>query len=305
VRHVACEVCGADDAQTYASRTPRSDVLHTRLVRCNRCGFVFANPRAEADEAQRFYESVEHRGSGSLGADVDTDAWRAVVSARRAHLRPVEVPVGGAPAAYLEIGFGDGSGLAAAAELGWKPTGVEYAQWLVDAARIRVPEANVLLGDVGDVQASPESFDVVYAWHVIEHVLDVREWLGTIARLLKPGGTLIIGTESSESLYGRIWTSPSRLTGRTPTPPTSTDHSYWFSARALRALLEEQGFAVSELRVYENGPLEIMRGQTMLGLRNPRWLAVLVLYLLTSCVSMFAPRLGGKLYVRATRPGRA
>src|SRR5438445_7976586 len=90
VRHVACEVCGADDAHTYASRSPRRDVLHTRLVRCNRCGFTYADPRAEAGEAQSFYEGVEHRGSGSLGADVDTDAWRSAVAARRAHLRHVE-----------------------------------------------------------------------------------------------------------------------------------------------------------------------------------------------------------------------
>jgi hypothetical protein len=40
-------------------------------------------------------------------------------------------------------------------------------------------------------------------------------------------------------------------------------------------------------------------------LRNPLWLVVLGLYLVTAYVSMLAPRLEGKLDVRARRPETA
>jgi SAM-dependent methyltransferase len=277
--------------------------LHARFVRCTTCGFVYADPRADSDEAERFYSAVDDRGSGALEHDLASIEWRNAVEARKEHLSLAGLRTGGSgPVRFLEIGFGDGSALAAADELGWESHGLEYAEWLVAAARDRLPRAHVKLGDVTNAGYEADLFDVVYAWHCIEHVLDVNEWLGAIHRVSKPGAALILGTENAEGLYGRLHRLGFRLLGRTPWPPTSTDHTYWFSRSTLAAALEKPGFSVTQVSAYENSPLTILRGETRQRLRNPRWLLQLTLYLAAAAVARIRPGAGGKLIAVAVKP---
>jgi 2-polyprenyl-3-methyl-5-hydroxy-6-metoxy-1,4-benzoquinol methylase len=302
VRHVRCDVCGRDEPLLFARKQARRDVLHERFVRCRGCRFVYADPRADEDDARAFYDSVSDRGSGVLGAAPGGRSWRAAVAARRRHLEPAAAAA--APdrqMRYFEIGFGDGSGLAAALELGWEAYGCEYAAWLVDAAQERLPQAHVHVGDVADAPVEAGSIDVMYAWHVVEHVLDIHAWLEVVARLLRPGGMLILGTENADSLYGRLFMLPARLLRRTPLPPTSTDHTYWFTASALATLLREHGLRPDQVVAYENSPRTIAASQPLSSLRNPRWLVVLALYLATAAVARAVPRTGGKLRAVAVK----
>jgi 2-polyprenyl-3-methyl-5-hydroxy-6-metoxy-1,4-benzoquinol methylase len=303
MRHVCCDLCGADDADLFAERPPRRDVLHRRFVRCRRCGLVYADPRAEPDDARRHYESVSDRGSSALGASVESAQWRATVAGRKAHLERAafNVETESQSIRFLEVGFGDASALVAARELGWEPYGLEYAEWLADDARRRHGLKHVHVSDVIDAPYEERTFDVVYAWHVIEHVLDVDAWLERVASLLKPGGVAMIGTENAAGAYGRMWRLAFRVLGRTPWPPTSTDHTYWFTASQLAQLLCRHGLEPRAIRAYENRPLEILRSQQIGGLRNPRWVVSLAVYIASAVLAVPAPRLGGKLEALATR----
>jgi SAM-dependent methyltransferase len=288
----------------FAARPPRDDVLHARFVRCRDCGFVYADPRATLAEAQRFYQSVTDRGSGSLDAALGSPEWRDAVSARRAHLeRAAKVLRAPPPVRFLDLGFGDGSALAAARELGWEPHGLEYADWLVDAVAERLGAGIVSLGGIEEAGIEDTSFDVVYSWHVVEHVLDIDAWLADVARVLRPGGILILGTENADGLYGKIWRGAFKLARRrTPWPPTSTDHTYWFSRSSLAAVVARQGLEPVTVSAYENRPLEILRGESLSRLRNPRWAGSLAIYVLSSVVSLIDPRAGGKIWLVALKP---
>jgi ribosomal protein S27E len=50
VRTVTCNLCGADD---YTVRFPRGFAQLHRIVTCNRCGLMYANPQESVD-CQRF-----------------------------------------------------------------------------------------------------------------------------------------------------------------------------------------------------------------------------------------------------------
>lgn len=301
MEHVRCDVCGASDAELFGERPARADVLHTRFVRCRACAFVYADPRADATEARRFYSSVEDRDPAARTRDLESPEWRAAVASRRRHLERAAALVErtNGPVRMLDIGFGDGSALAAAHELGWEVVGVEQAEWRVEATREQQPYADVRSGDVGDLGAESGSFDVIYSWHVIEHVLDIDAWLASIASLVAADGVVVIGTESADALFGRLFRGVFRLLGRTPWPPTSTDHTYWFSAASLRVLLDRAGLQEIETIVYENVPAEIVRQESLGRLRNPRWAFHFVLYLASAVVARVRPSLGGKLIVLA------
>jgi SAM-dependent methyltransferase len=302
VQDVTCDLCGADAPVEYARRPPRADVLHARFVRCRCCGAIYADPRASPDEARAYYAAVAERGAVSRDRPPDARRWRARVAERRGHLELAREFVSpGAGARFLDVGFGDGAALAAAAELGYEPHGLEYSSWLVDSARSRLGLETVQAGGLEDCAHPDEWFAIAYAWHVVEHVLDVHAWMRELSRIVRPGGVLVIGTESAQSLFGTLWRLPFRLARRMPWPPTSTDHTHWFSADGLAALLERHGFEPVHVRVYEESPAAILRSLTLRGLANPRWLVALSLYLATAVVSTLMPRLGGKLLVIAVR----
>jgi SAM-dependent methyltransferase len=61
--------------------------------------------------------------------------------------------------------------------------------------------------DVASVQELPhddESFDVVFFHHVIEHVDDPAASLAELARVLRPGGVIYIGTPNRHRLVGYL-----------------------------------------------------------------------------------------------------
>ncbi|MEZ6106414.1 MAG: class I SAM-dependent methyltransferase [Pirellulaceae bacterium] len=95
-------------------------------------------------------------------------------------------------ARLLEIGCSVGATLEAAVQRGWDAVGVDVSESAVAACRERGFSAEVV-GPL-DLPFDSHSFDVVCAWHVIEHVQDVRTTLREWSRVLRPGGLLVIET---------------------------------------------------------------------------------------------------------------
>ncbi len=62
----------------------------------------------------------------------------------------------------------------------------------------------LLRADVLDIPFEEASFDAVFYYHVIEHVPDPQRSLQEIARVLKPGGGLFVGTPNRSRLIGYV-----------------------------------------------------------------------------------------------------
>jgi SAM-dependent methyltransferase len=54
-----------------------------------------------------------------------------------------------------------------------------------------------------DAVLSPDSFDLITAWAVFEHLHTPREYFETVARVLRPGGKFVFLVTNSESCYGK------------------------------------------------------------------------------------------------------
>jgi len=132
----------------------------------------------------------------------------------------------------LDIGCGDGSFLLAAREVGWDVLGTELNPGPARDNGLDVRKS------IDQFPASA-SFDCITMWHTLEHMLDILSMLLNIARLLKPGGKLIVAVPDFGGLQARIF-GPKWLHADVPR------HLYHFDAKALLHCLGATGFSVQQ-----------------------------------------------------------
>jgi len=129
--------------------------------------------------------------------------------------------------------------LGAFANLGLEVHGVEVSE---RAARGADSRAEIHVADrLSDVRLTSESFDRVVIWHVLEHLVDPRETLLEVNRILKPGGQVVIAVPNFSSLQAR-WAGPVWFHLDLPR------HLHHFPLKALRNLIEGCGFRCHAIR---------------------------------------------------------
>jgi 2-polyprenyl-6-hydroxyphenyl methylase/3-demethylubiquinone-9 3-methyltransferase len=100
----------------------------------------------------------------------------------------------------LDIGCGGGLVSEPMARLGANVTGVDAAQANIKTAMVHAEETGLSIDYRWGVaeqlleQGGPGQFDVVLNLEVVEHVADPEAFLRDCARLVKPGGMMIVGT---------------------------------------------------------------------------------------------------------------
>lgn len=97
----------------------------------------------------------------------------------------------------LDYGCGSGYGSARIAETAASVDAVDIAEDAITYAREQFPRENLRFSSIDPSAPLPfedNSFDTVLSFQVFEHVTDVDHYLGEIARVLAPDGTLILVT---------------------------------------------------------------------------------------------------------------
>lgn len=104
-------------------------------------------------------------------------------------------------ASVLDLGCGSGDPADIALAHQHQVTGIDISEAQIIKARQNVPSGTFLLGDLGSISFSPESFDAVVSFYTLEHLPreEHAAIFGRIAAWLKPGGYLLLGTEAAES----------------------------------------------------------------------------------------------------------
>lgn len=109
------------------------------------------------------------------------------------------VPRGGR---HLDVGTGNGDGTALLGRRGVRAVGLEYGfKSALLAAR---GGSSIARGDARRLPFAPAAFDSVTCLDVLEHVPRPGEALGEMARVLRPGGALILQTPNRELFKERV-----------------------------------------------------------------------------------------------------
>ena len=98
----------------------------------------------------------------------------------------------------LDIGCGGGLVCEPLARLGATVVGVDPSVTNVEVARLHAAQSGLSIdyrvSIAEDLAADGETFDVVLALEVVEHVADVREFLSLTAGMVRPGGLMAVAT---------------------------------------------------------------------------------------------------------------
>ena len=116
--------------------------------------------------------------------------------------------------AFLDAGCGDGRYLAALdPELPARRAGTDIAERILETARARV-EADFRQANLEALPFEDGAFDLVLCSQVIEHVLNPQTAVAELARVLRPGGTLVISTDNARNYVTRGLNAPRTLAVR-------------------------------------------------------------------------------------------
>jgi SAM-dependent methyltransferase len=172
-------------------------------VRCSECGLVYLNPRPSITELGRIYPAEYHAFDFSASRYGFIYQIRRRLEARRVLAWCSGL---GPDARILDVGCGDGFHLRILRDLGgptWKLEGVEPDARGAEAAR-----GAGLLVHQGTLQelALPESqYDLVLVIATLEHVDDPVALLASVRSVLRPGGKIVIVTDSTRTLDFRLF----------------------------------------------------------------------------------------------------
>ena len=147
---------------------------------------------------------------------------------------------------FLDAGCGDGVLVCAAAARRAVATGVDPDPAMLAAARLRVAEAGLeatfLEGQVERLPFPDSSFDVVASVTVLCFVGDAAGALREMARVLRPGGCLVLGELGRWS----CWAALRRVRGWLGS--TTWQKARFRTPRELRALVQQAGLSVTAVR---------------------------------------------------------
>lgn len=238
LKEIRCNLCGANN-YTVVYNTPYSGEtakvegykitdhsfkISSRVVKCQKCGLVYTNPRPPVRSLIHNYvkmvdsEYVEEEHGRRLSARATLNVLKKFRKKGR----------------LLDVGCATGFFLDEARKDGWEPFGIELSNWAVNYAKEKLYLENIFQGVLKNAGYPDSYFDAVILKDAIEHLTDPRGTLIEIRRILKPDGILYINTPAIDSAVSRIlkaqWWGVKQL------------HLYYFTRKTLGKMLAATGF---------------------------------------------------------------
>lgn len=165
--------------------TDNPDEIIIKISFCEKCSFMFSNPRLSEEDVKTKYDNIEKfRIKKPKIFNNPPKAWnyrmnkiyklvKKFYNLDQKH-NPKVLDYGGA-SGYMLIPFRD-----------------KFDCYVLDFEEFPLPKGVKYLGrDFNDIE-NHEKFDVILFQHTLEHVLGINELLGKIYKFLKEGGIVVI-----------------------------------------------------------------------------------------------------------------
>jgi SAM-dependent methyltransferase len=189
----SCPLCGSSPAAVLFQKRA------TDYWRCPACTFRFATPEVNPNLTKTL-DGYEAAYLQYLAVDPSDAANFDALCRWMERFAPL------AGKRLLDVGAGSGKLVRYLRGRGVDAHGVEPSRALFD--RFLGGDPAFVCATLDDLLASaPQTFDIVTAFDVIEHVPDPRKFLAAVAAFLEPGGMFFASTPDVESSVARLFGS--------------------------------------------------------------------------------------------------
>ena len=223
-----CPLCGASGQEDLYD-----DFEGNHYVMCRDCTLVFQNPRKIIEYEEDYW-----------GVSIDPDGNRRVhveekeKSLKNEFIEDIKFINKMNPGKILDAGAGYGFFLSGI-DSRWEKHAIELSQCC--ANYIKESDGDVTVTSKGIEYSEYENgyFDVIYFYHVIEHVDNIHGVMNNLFRMLKPGGIIIISTPNIQSFVAKRFKGNYRLLGG--------PHIVLWSKKTLLRLLKQYGLICEKI----------------------------------------------------------
>ena len=242
-----CPVCGSTSLRSFIKTT--SQMHHNDMLfnfdKCNKCDFVFLNPRLKFEDLKNYYTShyLPYRGAKAWGKF----EWFVSQSQKKLDLKRVklikDIQSLSNNSLILDVGCGNPTFLKACQQkLDCKTIGIDFndSGWKNQLKSFK--KIDLRVGEIKDLPANLKP-DVITMWHYLEHDYNPLENLKSLKKISKPSTKLVIEVPNFNSIsrkkYGKDWAG-----WHTPR------HLSLFSPKNIKLLLKKSRWNISKVFTY-------------------------------------------------------
>jgi 2-polyprenyl-3-methyl-5-hydroxy-6-metoxy-1,4-benzoquinol methylase len=251
---VVCNSCGSSESRfithgvehEYDNTT--SDVFN--VVQCTNCELIYLNPRPDVSELKTIYPD-NYYAYGLQEQNVEAENQSSILYRARKYVylsrltRALDLCRPSPTLKVLDVGCADGRAL------NWYKSVEKYKveTYGVDFDRIAVEKARasghtVFLGRFEDAEIENDTFDLVVATHVIEHVADPKGFARRAFEVLKPGGVFLCETPNAGSFDARVFSKQHWGGYHFPR------HWVFYNPKSIAAMATSVGFIVESINYH-------------------------------------------------------
>lgn len=156
---------------------------------CMNCSHEYLFPLPTKEEINKFYTDIEYFHENCNHQEIydigNSEEWRDFLNHRMNQLSKfLNVDTKGK---ILEIGCLEGRIINEFQKLGYDALGLEVNEEVVSESK-KTLNVNISSTDLLDMKFDNDSFDLVYSFHVFEHLSNPLEYIIESFRILKPNG---------------------------------------------------------------------------------------------------------------------
>jgi len=172
------------------------------LVKCTKCELTFTNPRPTEETIGKYYKDANYISHTNKANNL-TNLLYKIVRNITLHQKRTLIKKLSSGHRLLDFGCGAGSFLEYMNDSGFETIGYEPSS---DANNQDVKSSITIHSNINHLKKE-NKFDIITAWHVLEHVHQQEETVKTLRSLLKENGVLIIAVPNLNSYDAQYYKS--------------------------------------------------------------------------------------------------
>ena len=232
-----CYLCGSSNFKTRPGSVRDNDQV--KVLECSECGLVFLDSNNHINES--FYQN-----SGMHDENPDYKKW--LIETKRDDFRRLNVfKEKITNKVVLDFGCGIGGFLELAKEFCKESYGLELELGLTESFKQRGLK---VFSDYEALANSKIKFDIITAFHVVEHLKDPAKTLHDLSQLLNEDGEIIVEVPSSTDALLTLYQSE-------PFQNFTywSQHLYLFNENTLKKLSVKAGLSLKWLKYIQRYPI--------------------------------------------------